>query len=138
MAPSAREGTTTLETNSPRLFFFSADVNRERGGYVTTISRESPGTDSSIVKAGPGGFFLDILAANTNYLVTVEDCPGANPGGTEGSPKRRPGPVDRPEGVIERTPVESVPFTGGPPYLAVGAVVLLGVALIAGRGALRR
>jgi hypothetical protein len=31
-----------------------------------------------------------------------------------------------------------VPRTGGPPYLAVGAVVLLGVALIAGRGVLRR
>ncbi len=52
--------------------------------------------------------------------------------------KPPPGPVDRPEGVIPRTSVRRVPPTGGPPYLAVGALVLLGVALIAGRGVLRR
>lgn len=52
--------------------------------------------------------------------------------------KPPPGPVDRPEGVIPRTGVRRVPPTGGPPYLALGALVLLGVALIAGRGALRR
>jgi hypothetical protein len=127
--------TTTLETNTPQTFAFGAIVNKEGGGYVTTISRESPGRDSSIVNAGPGRFFLDITSVYTNYVVTVEDCPGASPGGP---PERRPGPVDRPEGVIERTPVREVPFTGGPPYLAVGGVVLLGAALIAGRGALRR
>ena len=113
-------------------------VNKEGGQYVTSIGRESPGTDSSIVNAGPGRFFLDILAANTNYVVTVEDCPGAGPRGPDGSPKRPVGPIDRPEGVIRRTPIREVPFTGGPPYLAVGALVLLGVALIAGRGVLRQ
>jgi hypothetical protein len=45
--------TSTLETNSPRSFLFFADVNREGGGYVTSVDRESPGTDSSIVNAGP-------------------------------------------------------------------------------------
>jgi len=54
-------------------------VNKEGGQLVTTIGRESSGTDSSIVNAGPGGFFLDILAIDTNYVVTVEDCPGARP-----------------------------------------------------------
>ena len=68
--------TTTLNTNSPQFLFFSADVNREGGGYVTSVGPESPGTDSSIVNAGPGGFFLDIVASNTNYVVTVEDCTG--------------------------------------------------------------
>jgi Excalibur calcium-binding domain len=53
-------------------------------------------------------------------------------------PKMPPAPVDRPEGVIPRTSVRRVPPTGGPPYLALGALVLLGVALIAGRGVLRR
>jgi micrococcal nuclease len=48
------------------------------------------------------------------------------------------GPVHRPEGVIPGTGVRRVPPTGGPPYLALGALVLLGVALIAGRGVLRR
>jgi hypothetical protein len=52
--------------------------------------------------------------------------------------KPPPGPVDRPEGVIPRTGVRRVPPTGGPPYLALGVLVLLGVALIAGRGVLRR
>jgi len=52
--------------------------------------------------------------------------------------KTPPGPVDRPEGVIPRTSVRRVPSTGGPPYLAIGPLLLLGVALIAGRGILRR
>jgi hypothetical protein len=103
--------TTTLETNSPRSLFFSADVNRERGGYVTSVSRESPGTDSSIVNAGPGGFFLDILAANTDYLVTVEDCPGARPREPRVRPKEQAGPIDRREGVVPHTRARRIPFT---------------------------
>jgi len=51
---------------------------------------------------------------------------------------RHQGPVDRPKGVIPRTGVKRVPPTGGPPYLVVGTLALLGVALIAGRGILRR
>jgi hypothetical protein len=63
---------------------------------------------------------------------------GQTPVGEQYGPKRQPGPVDRPEGVIPRTGVRRVPPTGGPPYLALGALLLLGVALIAGRGVLRR
>ena len=48
------------------------------------------------------------------------------------------GDVGNPKDVIPGTGVRRVPPTGGPPYLAVGALVLLGVALIAGRGILRR
>jgi micrococcal nuclease len=48
------------------------------------------------------------------------------------------GDVGNPKDVIPGTGVRNVPPTGGPPYLAVGALVLLGVALIAGRGVLRR
>jgi len=58
--------------------------------------------------------------------------------GEQYEPRTPPGPVDRPEGVIPRTGVRRVPPTGGPPYLALGALVLLGVALVAGRGVLRR
>jgi hypothetical protein len=130
--------TTTLETNSPRSFVFSADANRERGGYVTSVSRESPGTDSSIVNAGPGRFFLDITSLFTKYLVTVEDCVGAAPEGPGGPPRRPVGSIDRPGGVIDHTGIERTPNTGGPPYLAIGAVALLSVALIAGRGVLGR
>jgi hypothetical protein len=60
------------------------------------------------------------------------------PVGEQYQPKTPPGPVDRPEGVIPGTGVRRVPPTGGPPYLALGALVLLGVALIAGRGVLKR
>jgi micrococcal nuclease len=47
------------------------------------------------------------------------------------------GDVGNPKDVIPGTGVRRVPPTGGPPYLTVGAVVLLGVALIAGWGVLR-
>jgi hypothetical protein len=130
--------TSTLETNSPRSFLFFADVNREGGGYVTSVDRESPGTDSSIVNAGPGRFFLDITSLFTKYLVTVEDCPGARPVEPIVHHNGQVGPIDRREGVVRHTNARRIPFTGGPPYLAVGAVVLLGVALIVGRGVLRR
>ena len=131
--------TTTLKSNTPRALIFSADVNREGGRFVTIVSRESPGTDSSIVNADPGRFFLDINSANTDYLVTVEDCPGARPVEPIVRHNGQVGPIDRPEGVIPRTSTRRVtPRTGGPPYLALGALVLLGVGLIAGRGALRR
>src|SRR5215204_938302 len=63
---------------------------------------------------------------------------GPTPVGQQYEPKTPPGPVDRPEGVIPRTGVRRVPPTGGAPYLTLGALVLLGVALITGRGALRR
>jgi len=51
---------------------FSVDVNREGGRFVTSVGPRSSETDSSIVNAGPGAFFLDVPAANTDYVVTVE------------------------------------------------------------------
>jgi hypothetical protein len=116
--------TTALRGDSDFLFF-SMDVNKEGGGFVTSIDREDYGTDSSTVNAGPGNFFLDILAANTDYTVTVEDCAG--------SQGDNPGPVDSPSGVKPGTGGGDMPDTGGPPYLAVGAALLLGVALLTGR-----
>jgi hypothetical protein len=47
------------------------------------------------------------------------------------------GPVDRPEGVIPRTNVRRIPPTGGPPVV-LGAMALLGAALITVRGVLKR
>ena len=48
------------------------------------------------------------------------------------------GDVGNPKDVIPGTGVRRVPPTGGPPYLVIGTWALLGVALIAGRGVLRR
>jgi hypothetical protein len=109
-------------------------VYKEGGGYVTNITRESPGTDSSIVNAGPDNFYLDILAFEAEYTITVEDCVGSSGADTGG-----PGPVDGPDEVIpDTTSRQPMPDTGGPLYLPVGAVLLLGTALIVGRGVLRR
>jgi Excalibur calcium-binding domain len=70
--------------------------------------------------------------------LTGEGRDGQTPVGRQYEPKTLPGPVDRPKGVIPRTGVRRVPPTGGPPYLFIGTLALLGVALIAGRGVLRR
>ena len=48
------------------------------------------------------------------------------------------GDVGNPKDVIPGTGVRRVPPTGGPPYLVIGTLALLGVALIVGRGVLRR
>jgi Tol biopolymer transport system component len=45
--------------------------------------------------------------------------------------------VSNPRDVIPGTGARQVPPTGGPPFLVVGALALLGAALIAGRGILR-
>jgi hypothetical protein len=78
---------------------------------------------------------------------------GANPEGTTpegttpetGTPvgdqygkKIPPSDVNNPKDVIPGTGAKKIPNTGGPPYLAVGALALLGAALIAGRAVLRR
>ena len=60
---------------------------------------------------------------------------GPTPVGRQYAPE---GDVGNPEDVIPGTGVRRVPPTGGPPYLLVGTLALLGVALIAGRGVLRR
>ena len=154
--------TTALEaTSDPELLFFSVDVNKEGGENVTTIDRESPGTDSSIVNAGPGRFFLDILAANVDYTVTVEDCTGSaggqgdtpaddqyndggggsNDGGGDMSNDDGGGDVDNPNDVIDDTTSKKpLPNTGGVPLLglAVGALAFVGIGFSVLRASIRR
>jgi hypothetical protein len=54
-------------------------------------------------------------------------------------PGEKPGDVDSPKDVVPDTAVngKKIPNTGGPPYIALAAILLLSVALIAGRGILR-
>jgi hypothetical protein len=71
--------------------------------------------------------------------IACEDLPHAGDGvNDQYGPKAPPPPVDDPEGVIPGTGAEKIPPTGGPPYLAVGAMMLLAAAVVAGRGVLKR
>ena len=63
---------------------------------------------------------------------------GGTPAGDQYTPDGPKGPVDDPNGVIPGSGTKKMPPTGGPPYLSIGALVLLGMALIVGRGILRR
>ena len=49
-----------------------------------------------------------------------------------------PSDVNNPNDVVPNTTSKTMPNTGGPPYLAVGAMLLLGAAVVVGRGILRR
>jgi hypothetical protein len=146
------EATKTAGGNITALLFIDViDAGNPNGIPVATITQQGGGQGETFANAPPGTYYLDIGAANLEYTITVEQCEGGNPSrnpnpGRGGPPvvrdqygaDKRVGPIDRPAGVIPRTSVRRVPRTGGPPYLAVGAVVLLGVALIAGRGVLKR
>ena len=109
---------------------------------------------SFIVIADAGRYSVETDVSPNNgatYTVLVEECSnpqgeppyrggtpgGGTPGEDQYGPGKPPGPVDRPEGVIDRTPVRRVPFTGGPP-IVLGALALLGTAVIVGRGVLKR
>jgi len=62
-------------------------------------------------------------------------------GGTPGDDQyaeEPPGDIDDPGDVVPDTGAGEMPDTGGPPYLAVGAMLLLVAAVVAGRGVLRR
>ena len=141
------------------LFISVIDAGDPDQFSVGNASQDGNGRGETFVNSPAGTYFLDItflaLGDGGQYTITVEQCEGGNPSRNPGGgalpvreqygPDKRlgpidrgPGPIDRPEGVIHRTTVRRVPFTAGPSYLAVGAVVLLGVALIAGRGVLRR
>ena len=78
--------------------------------------------------------------------VPCEDLPhrpdsgGGDGGGPAGDQYNNGGSdVSNPDKVIPDTTFKKpLPNTGGPPYLAVGAVMLLGAAVVVGRGILRR
>jgi hypothetical protein len=70
----------------------------------------------------------------------VTGCTGGGGGGsvTPVDDQYGSGNVDNPDDTVPNTSSKHpIPNTGGPPYLAVGALLLLCAALLAGRGALR-
>jgi hypothetical protein len=101
--------------------------------YVTNFSVEEGRDDSSIVNAGPGAFYLDILAANADYTVTVEDCTGTN---GEQTNQNQITTQDQPEDrgqtrEIINIPKKPLPPTGGwPVYGMVAGFILAGAGLL--------
>jgi len=156
VGPKTENTVTPFETTG-RTFLVSYDVQFEdpqafnlveidiedRFGLVDFENVEENETNSFVVTEGAGSYELVVNAKPANgatYTVTVEDCVGTTDGdGTTGGSGEQPGPVDSPKGVKQGTSSsKEIPFTGGPPYLAFGALALLGGALLVGRGVLKR
>ena len=154
---------TGSEPNFPATLIIGivdANANDPIMGSVGNATHEGNGRGETFVNAPPGSYFLDILFFGGNYTITVEQCEGGdpsrnpNPGGGGAAPvqdpvrdqyasktlppRTPPGDVSNPRDVIPRSGVRRIPPTGGPPYLAVGALALLGTALIVGRRVLKR
>ena len=72
----------------------------------------------------------------------VTDCTGGNAGGDDADAAQDqyddPGDVSNPSDTVPNTSSNTqIPDTGGPPYLALGALLLMFGALLVGRGVLR-
>jgi hypothetical protein len=127
--------------NGPDPFLPTVDIevlnqNGQPIGEGPLVFEGEDGSEN--ILAGPGTFGLEIRAEEASYNITVEDCIGTPSGNPVGGREHHQGRVDSPVDVIRKTRVVKIPNTGGPPYLAVGALALLGAALIAGRAVLRR
>jgi hypothetical protein len=125
-------------SRDPTLSGVSVWVNKANGDIVTNFSQEGPGTDSSIINAGPGDFFIETNPANASYTVVVEDCidtqgnppvdttSGTSGANTTGAATTRGNTTSATDKVIRDTiPVgQQLPNTGGLPGL-VPVVALL-------------
>lgn len=113
---------------------FAVDIT-DRFGLVEFDIADRDASKSFVVVEDAGRFAVETDVTPNNgatYTMTVEECVSTASGGSG------QGPVDNPEGVMPGTSVDKIPNTGGPPYLAVGAMLLLAAAVVAGRGVLKR
>lgn len=111
-------------SEDPDLAGVTVFVNTEDDDSVTRIAKEGEGTEASIVNAGEDSFFLDILAANADYEITVEDCTGdtGDGGDNDDSNDNNNGNDDVIDGTI---PDKDLPDTGGFSVLVAGGMSLL-------------
>ena len=123
------DGTRAIFTDKDRGITISAPGGRPRiegppGDFVGDHAR-FPTSDESFDTDGD-------YAVVSSTGVT---CRGAAPVDDQYDP----GDVDDPDDVLPGTTAdEGIPPTGGPPYLAFGALLLMGVSLLVCRGVLRR
>lgn len=102
-----------------------ADVTSQDGQIIDTVGHDGEGSESSIVSAPPGSYFLDIAADNANYTFAVEDCTGdtvggsttneetTSGGGTTSAPK--PSPSSPPAGPSPKSAAPPPPPPAPPP-----------------------
>lgn len=110
-------------SQDPSLAGVTVFVRTENDEPVTRIAKEGGGTETSIVNAGEDRFFLDILAANANYEIIVEDCTGDDEEDNGGTDEDEDTDDD---GIVDGTiPKKPLPKTGGSPALFAGGAALL-------------
>ena len=138
--------TTNVTGNTNNQMVFNIVVKDQQGNTIDTFNPQQPGTDSTIVDAGPGQFSLNILAANNNFTVTVEDCTGSQGGvviNNNGLPitngvnpftnniQIAQGPLKEPSNIVN-VPKKKLPPSGGlSVYGVVASFVLAGAGLLA-------
>lgn len=118
--------------SDPQNVFVDVTVQEaQNDDFVTTISQDGNGKKSSLVNAGPGQFYLDILGSvGDEYAITVEDCVD-----TEGNPPTNdPGDPGDPDDVVPGTGNDKpLPNTGGVPLIFGAAALALAAALLSHR-----
>jgi hypothetical protein len=130
------DGTRVIFTDGERGITIISQDGRPRiegppGDFIGNHARH-PGTDKSFDTDGDYS-----VVSSTG----VTGCRGGNAGGDNTGPGQDqydPGDVNDPGSTIPNTSSRTgIPDTGGPPYLAVGALLLMVAALLVGRGVLR-
>src|SRR5215217_666094 len=97
------------------------------------LDADNDGKACEELPSGDGGG--EVTMGTTPGGTTPE---GTTPAGNQYGKKTPPASVSNPKGVLPGTVVsKKIPNTGGPP-IVIGALALLGAALIVGRGVLRR
>lgn len=129
--------TVTSTANDPSLTGITIIVEDENGDSVTSVSQQGAGTDTFFINEGPGRFFLDVLAANAEYTIIVEDCTGS--GQTDGGGGTVTGDQNNNGGdtTVDTAPNKPLPPTGGLPlyiYSILAGFILVGGSILTGLG----
>jgi hypothetical protein len=132
VGPQWRVVYQTVNTAPPSIGrggIFGFFIRNERGDALDPNGVEVRGDNSGIknVNSDPGQYYIQIISAEVNWTIRVEDCAGSRGGGSGGGGG---GPIDNPKGVVPGTgSSKQLPGTGGVPLLgiAAGALAFMGV-----------